>query len=308
MPSNWSEDASRYELSEGYHLERADINEFAVHQTVYRSADPILLQNWDRSLAMLADSPFLAPRTYWIKAGQRRLGSVIMAPNFIGNLVLQPPFCDAGAILSLLKKLLLQWSDPRQSITASSVLPDQVEHYERLGFRRSDINRCMIRPTERFEVVWEDDLRLSHPHKEEEDDLTALFYKAFCDLGLGEQTEESRRRAVRHYLSRYVEIEILNRASTCIRDAQSGELIAACLISFWEKWPLVFDLAVHPAWRGRGIANRMLKQALTTLAGEHAVVRLFVAVGNEAESLYYGLGFLPGPAITNLKLHAPRQE
>jgi hypothetical protein len=31
--------------------------------------------------------------------------------------------------------------------------------------------------------------------------------------------------------------------------------------------------------------------------------RLFVGVGNSAESLYYSLGSLPGPEIASLKLH-----
>jgi ribosomal protein S18 acetylase RimI-like enzyme len=313
MSAQWSEGTVRYQLADGFGLGRAEPAEFAVYQTIYRSADAVFLQNWERSLSMIADSQFLAPRIFWIEqdqrpAGERRIGGVIIAPNIVSNLILLPPFADIDAILRQLKKLLLQWSDLRLDIIASSVLPDQVEHYERRGFRRSEVNRCMIRPTERFEVSWEDDLRLSRPLQTEEDDLTRLFYQSFRELGLGEQTMDSRRGAVRHYLSRYAEVETLGRASTCVRDAASGQLIAACLISLWEKWPLVFDVAVHPGWRGRGIATRMLKGALNALAGEYPALRLFVAVGNEAEALYRGLGFLAGPALTNLRLCAPKSE
>jgi hypothetical protein len=38
----------------------------------------------------------------------------------------------------------------------------------------------------------------------------------------------------------------------------------------------------------------MLKKNLTVLKAEFVVLRLFVTIGNSAESLYYRLGFLSG--------------
>ena len=38
----------------------------------------------------------------------------------------------------------------------------------------------------------------------------------------------------------------------------------------------------------------MLKKALTVLNNEYPILRLFVTIGNVAESVYYELGFIQG--------------
>ncbi|MFK4169671.1 GNAT family N-acetyltransferase [Paenibacillus lautus] len=49
-----------------------------------------------------------------------------------------------------------------------------------------------------------------------------------------------------------------------------------------------------PTYRGRGLATRMLKRALSVLKDKYPVLRLYVMEGNDAESVYLNLGFIPG--------------
>lgn len=42
------------------------------------------------------------------------------------------------------------------------------------------------------------------------------------------------------------------------------------------------------------MASRMLKRALTVLNDKYSILRLYVMEGNDAESIYFNLGFVPG--------------
>lgn len=54
----------------------------------------------------------------------------------------------------------------------------------------------------------------------------------------------------------------------------------------------VLDIAVLPAWRGKGIATRCLQDLLATAARRQLPVRLQVALDNPARRLYERLGFV----------------
>lgn len=300
--NEWSEETESYDLGNGFRLDRADPHAFAVRHVLYQGVDPVFLYRWDRAVAMLAESVYLAKRLFWIRHHGRRVGGTIAWPNTIAGLFLEPPYADLSLVLRALIPQIVSWSDPDREVTAASVLPAQREHFERAGFRLQSATRCMVRPTEAFDVGWDDGLRIAEPAKEHEERLVELAHLAHTDRGLTPQTLEDRRGMIRHYLTAYGGVENARQASTLIVDQNSEALIGACLISLWEEWPLVFDLVVHPERQGRGIARRMLQRALTTLHPIYPVLRLFVGVGNSAESLYYRMGFVPGPALANLKL------
>ena len=75
---------------------------------------------------------------------------------------------------------------------------------------------------------------------------------------------------------------------------QIGRLAGACLVSIWEDWPLIGSLAIRPDLRGHGLAGSLMRHALGTLHTAYPVVRLFVTMGNPAESLYRKLSFISG--------------
>ena len=80
-------------------------------------------------------------------------------------------------------------------------------------------------------------------------------------------------------------------------DRQTGRLAGACLVSIWEDWPLIGSLAIRPDLRGHGLAGSLMRHVLGTLHAAYPVARLFVTMGNLAESLYRNLGFISGSSF-----------
>jgi len=97
---------------------------------------------------------------------------------------------------------------------------------------------------------------------------------------------------------------IWGRASTLLYDRPSGRLIGACLVQMADGVPAVGYVAVHPQWRRRKLATRMIRKALTALHGQYPLVKIQVFVGNEAEAVYRNLGFEPGPRRGYLRIPA----
>jgi ribosomal protein S18 acetylase RimI-like enzyme len=60
--------------------------------------------------------------------------------------------------------------------------------------------------------------------------------------------------------------------------------------------PATFNITVAPSHREKGIATKMLRRALSVLREQgYAILRLYVMQGNDAEAVYYNLGFVAGP-------------
>jgi len=298
-----SEDRTHYDLSDGYSLERADPKEFAIHAAIYLSADTRFELDWDVRLSTLVR---VGESGYWIKQEGHRIGGVMLRPNLMTGLFLEPPFGDVYQVLRRLKRLLVHWSDKNADVNAVEIPPDQREYFHRLGFQLRNAVRCMIRPTETFDVSWGDDFVAAQPRKENEQEIARLMSEAFSHLGFGEMTLEEQTQSVRHWFVKQMEAEILGRASTLVYEKGTNRLVGACLIMLWQSWPVVYDVAVSPAFQGRGLATKMLQRALTVLKERYPVLRLNVTVKNPAESVYYNLGFLPGVEIAHLYIPAAR--
>lgn len=89
------------------------------------------------------------------------------------------------------------------------------------------------------------------------------------------------------------------------REAASGEPAGVCIAGIYpdarERFATVHQLSVAPPLQGRGLGRAMLLHALHA-AFQHTspVVTLQVLLGNPAECLYRSLGFVPGPAFSDL--------
>lgn len=92
-----------------------------------------------------------------------------MSPNRIYHLFVIPPFNDTFVVLKLLKKLLIYWSDRTEPIKTFEVLPDQVHLFARAGFWPDEFRcRWMQRPTDHFEVEWNEEFRIESPQIEDD--------------------------------------------------------------------------------------------------------------------------------------------
>jgi ribosomal protein S18 acetylase RimI-like enzyme len=197
-----------------------------------------------------------------------------------------------------LKKYLIEISEPAEPVEVIGILPYQAEHFLRLGFKPIEARRVMIRPTEQFEMNdLGDDFFIKTPNSSDLEEIAQLSYEGYLGAdGIGFPTENSieQQRADLEYYFKHNSKELLQKASRLVFDKRNDQLVGACLVSMWEDLPLIFNIVVDKEYRGKGIATNLLKHSLSTLKEQHDVIRLFVTVGNPAESLYYNLGFLPG--------------
>ncbi len=306
----WSKETVTYQLGTGLTLEKADWQTFSVWFATYivYKDNAWFRQSFDYSCGVVKDLEIC----YWIKQDGKRIGGVLMEPNYMNCLFLIPPFSDLGKVVVMLRDLLIEWSDPTQDIIVGGVKRpptpmgyDEISHYLRAGFRTGEARRCMIRPTEKLDIQWGEGFVLGEVSEAQSEEMAALFQIAFAG-GAGNRPEsfEGNLKEVKIYFKYSLKSELERRASTLVYDAETNKLVGACLIGMWEEWPIVFDVAVHPEYQGRGLAANMLKQALTVLSEQHTVLRLFVTLGNSAEMVYHKLGFMPGTESTQLFLPA----
>ncbi|MDF2590861.1 MAG: family N-acetyltransferase [Clostridia bacterium] len=301
----WSKDESYYDLYYGFSLEKAVNTEFAKYYAAYLTIDIGFKSSYEQKCSVVAPDD----NCYWIKMNNVRVGGAFLEPNRVEGLFLIPPFEDIFKVLKLIKNVLTSWSDKSKDIRAVVVGPAQVDYYHMLGFRTSEESHWMMRPTESYFVYWEDKYVIRAPKAEDTEELGKFFYEAFINyVGKTKYSLEDRTSFVKDYFANKSLDELLLKASTLVYDKETNELIGVCLISEFRGWPLVSDIAVKATYRGLSLATRMLKKALSITKDKYPAMRLFVICGNEAESVYYNLGFIPGVKLTDLYLPAEMND
>ncbi|MEW8956902.1 GNAT family N-acetyltransferase [Clostridium sp.] len=307
MKSNiWIKEKVIYELEDGFSLNKANPKEFSIFSAIYRNNNNWFRQSFNKLFEVFSEEE----NCFWILKDDKRVGGVILEPNMIGWVFLIPPFSDKHKILSLIVLELRKWSDPNKNIYAHGVMTTELEYYFRTGFRMTgelrnikegenpdyswDFSRVMIRPTEEYNITFEEDYITMDLKEVNIKDLGHFFYKSYN----GDKKKENFISSCEEYFN-YCNDATLN-ASTVLLSKINNEIVGACLISLWEEWPNIYDVAVHPSYRGKGLAGRMIKGALNNLKSEYPVLRLFVELGNDVEALYHNLGFIAGEETTSL--------
>lgn len=300
MERVWSKDLKEYVLKDGYSIEKAQWEEFSVYFAVYEifKVNVWFRQSFDAYCSVLKDCDIC----FWIKKDNFRIGGVLLDLNYMNCLFLQPPHNEYDLIIGKLKKLLLTYSDNSKPIYVGAVKPDKVKYYQRAGFKIGESRRCMIRPTEEFHVTWDCDYEIVSVTEDKKSDIAKLFAEAFSNESKDGTSFEKENESVEFYFTKNLKNILVNKASTLIYEKKTNELVGACLISIWEDWPNVYDIAVKPSFQKRGLAKNMLKRALTVLKESYPTLRLFVTLGNDAEMLYHRMGFLAGTETTEMIL------
>lgn len=295
---DWSDNTMTYALSSEYFIRMAEPEEWGVYCSVYYNM---------QYNGFFREESYTAARrnSFWIYKGEMKIGGVRMAPNVIYHLFFVPPFNDSLEVLKQLKRILNHWSDRTKPIKTFEVLPDQVQLYTMAGFWPDEFRcRWMQRPTERFEVIWDDNLIIESPQIVvnemgdkrfiNEDEIARCDFESFSG---GFEAIRRKKFSLEDFFPNedpnYTN-EILVQASTMVFDKDTGQLIANCRLCLQGNIAAVYSIGVIPAYRGRGLATLMLQRALTTLKDKYPILRLYVMEGNDAESVYFNLGFMPG--------------
>lgn len=300
MYERWSKNVEKYNLFDGYTIEKVTGKDFSIYFAIYEIFDINIWfrQSFDDYCSVIEDCDIC----FWIKKDDSRIGGVLLEPNYMNCLILEPPYNNEyDTIISKLRNILLCWSDKSKSIVVGGVKPDKVKYYQRAGFKMGKSRRCMIRPTEEFEIIWSDEYKIVSARKEHKTVISELFVEAF-GTGIESQNKLEIESQIQYYFDENAENSLVNRASTLIYETKTNQLIGACLISIWEKWPNVYDVAVKPSFQKKGLATNMIKRALTILKEQYPVLRLFVTLGNDAEMVYHKMSFLPGVETTEMIL------
>ncbi|WP_339248535.1 GNAT family N-acetyltransferase [Paenibacillus sp. FSL R10-2796] len=294
----WSEYEISYDLNNDYSIRKADSEEWGLYCSIYYNMQYNGFFKEERFNSAQRNA-------FWIYKGESKIGGVRMSPNRIYHLFVIPPFNDTFVVLKLLKKLLIYWSDRTKPIKTFEVLPDQVQLFARAGFWPDEFRcRWMHRPTDYFEVEWNEELRIESPQIEDNGMGAKRFILeeqiAECNYASFDGSLEATRRKKFSYEDfipseepNYTNEELLT-ASTLVYDKKSGQLIANCLLGLQDDYAAVYSIGVIPAYRGKGIATLMLKRGLNLLKDKYPILRLYVMEGNDAESVYLNLGFVPG--------------
>ncbi|MEO3945270.1 GNAT family N-acetyltransferase [Gorillibacterium sp. CAU 1737] len=314
MPArDWSTDTKRYELSSEFSIQSAEPEEWGVYCSVYYNMP---------YTGFFKEETYANPQrnAFWIYRGDVKIGGVRMSPNVIYHLFFIPPYHDFDKVLRQLKELLTFWSNQAEPIKAFEILPDQVDWFARAGFWPDEFRcRWMQRPTDRFDVIWEDGLRIESLRMEENEAGAKRYIHeekiAHCDFESyrgGLEATRRRKDSFEDFIPRedpHYTNDILAHASTLVFDKETDQLVANCRLCLQGDGAAVYSIGVIPAYRGRGLASRMLQRALTLLKGDYPLVRLYVMEGNDAESVYVQLGFMPGvQEIQTMVIPAAKEE
>ncbi len=299
---NWSEDSTRFELSDDFSLQQADPTDWGIYYSIYYNMEyngffknqGLNMNHWRRK--------------FWIHQGTMKIGGVVIAPNVIFGLFFIPPFNDDIKILKLLKQALLHWSDRSKHINAYEILPNQIDLFSRTGFWPGEFRcRWMQRPTETFIFDSDSNLKISSPEFNTEydqislsnsEEISELSYISYSNTLSGVRRKWTSREFFTSWTNQFPKQsnEKLRMASTLVHDLTTSQLIGSCLVSLQDEMPAIFNITVAPSHREKGIATKMLKRALSILKEQgYPILRLYVMQGNEAEAVYYNLGFVAGP-------------
>lgn len=277
-------------------LQLADLQNYSKSFATYRR-NVWFRPSWNDIQKMMME----ADECYWICDNGQKIGGVSLSELSIGSLFLIPPYELSSSIVKYLRDYLIIRKPENSSIEAFNVLPEHVHIFQQEGFAILQTRKCMIRPTENlldqvqglfpsYEYVT--------PSVQDMDGLTMLLQEAFRGTP-DEQDAATYRGELMNYFTYHSDHDLLE-ASTMIWNHDHSELVGVCLVSNWEGLPLIYDIAVNPMYRGKGIATSMLRRAISILEEKYPVVWLFVTSGNEAERLYRKLGFYGGDNLSYL--------
>lgn len=277
-----------------YSLVKADPIIYSKYFATYRK-NVWFRPSWKHVQQMMAG----ADDCYWIMSDGIRIAGISISENMLGSLFVIPPFGFSQSIAAYLKEYILETITGITRIYADNVLTEHIAAFEAEGFKPEQARKCMIRPTGDTQIPsLVDQFRCEQPEPDELVSITRLMMGAYCN-SIDDRDGETFTQDIVYYFENN-SIDILLDASSTLVDQQSNEIVGVCFVSLWEDLPLIYEIAVAPACRGKGLAEYMLRKAIHKLDRHYDVLRLFVTTGNRAELLYTKLGFLPGDELTNM--------
>ncbi|MDH6669775.1 ribosomal protein S18 acetylase RimI-like enzyme [Paenibacillus sp. LBL] len=236
---------------------------------------------------------------YWIMSEGTITAGISISENALGSLFVIPPFHFSQSIAAYLKEYIIERTSGIDRIHAYNVLPEHIAAFAAEGFEPVQSRKCMIRPTEDIPIqLLPRTYKCLQPSPAIRMHITRLILDSYHDH-IDSRDHQCFTQDILDYFEHHSTSDLLE-ASSMIVDEQTEEFVGVCLVSLWEGLPLIYEIAIKPGHRGKGLAKHMLRKAIHELNNHYYVLRLFVTTGNPAEGLYQKLGFLPGDELTSM--------
>ncbi|WP_160680709.1 GNAT family N-acetyltransferase [Clostridium sp. C8-1-8] len=231
---------------------------------------------------------------YWVLHKGIKVGGALIKPNMIKCVFVIPPY-EIEQIIKSVANYAEKISDNNEVIVVQDADKDSLSYYTCLGYELNEINKIMVRATEKFEVSFEPEYKLCEPKLENKESMAELYYETYRankPKVISQQSYEFQTVSVDTYFSHTSQNNIPREWSTLIFEAKTNRLIGNCTVGLVNELPYILDFVVHPDFQNRGLASKMIKRTLSLLIDKYPAVRLSVQIGNDAEVFYSKLGFI----------------
>ncbi|MCM3170715.1 GNAT family N-acetyltransferase [Paenibacillus sp. MER 99-2] len=276
-----------------YRLIQADSSTYAAYFATYRK-NVWFRPSWSDIHSMMLE----ATDCYWIYSAEHRIAGISLVDDELGSLFMIPPHTLTKETVEFLKDYMIRKKSKPDQLHAYNVMPEHISLFEHAEFNKLSTRKCMIRPTETLENPLTSKLKRIRPERVHMPKLAEIMIEAYRG-GVEEQSMDDCQNDLTYYFDHYEQDE-LRGASSILVEQDTERIVGFCLVTLWENLPLIYDIAVTPAYRSEGLGSYLLHHAITTLAPIYPVIRLFVTQGNPAEHLYIKVGFLSGDELSHL--------
>ena len=305
----WDINEKKYDMQDGYCLIKADFDLFIKHFIIYSTRNMWLIDDFKNmyNKIMQSEKENLTDSVFWIEYNNVRVGGAIISPKKLSDCFLIPPFENRYIVFDKLNKVLSSWSAKGDDITVRVNSSGEKNIFLSFGYKIQWERCAMIRPTDKFSITWDNELSVNIPDTNNVDELAQFFVKAHIgssdDKGDSKEAFDNEIKQLKYFFNIFEKNGSLSH-SCFIRDKSSGIIIGACIAGKDESDPYgytgIVDVAVLPEYRGKSIAQNMIKYSMTAASDTCPVIVLGVTVGNNAQSLYTKLGFISAATFTGL--------
>jgi GNAT superfamily N-acetyltransferase len=293
-----------FEKNREFCVKKAEKELFSVYQTIYSNADTNVKFDWKRRLNDTA----WTEECYWIMKKDQKIGGILIFEDKTRFAFLIPPFNDRDLFWSIIHNHIRE--NNLKISKMYSVLDCDLEILYSFGYKVEFSRRMMFRPTDAFPLVLNASFNYRIPNINVDlDEIISVMekgYKGSIDYSIfGIQTSEEIRKDVIRFFGMYEKTKSIDQ-SVIVIENETNKIVAVCLagkIPEQSDWVSeITEIVVLPEYRNKGIAEFMIKNALTTAKKTSEMIAFPVTIGNYAERLYRKLGFIGRPRFSNMVL------
>lgn len=312
-----------------YKLEPADSELFAAYHAVYSNEEFDLCFAWEEQLAELRS----CKDCYFLYRNGICIGGLTIGTDTISNPFLITPFSDRVLFWTIiLKHLKIHTQKSNIHIQENSIhtqksnVHSQESNIHSKQIRQVDADvlislgackkwsqQSMYRPTDILEIETGYSYDLVCPTENDIPEIVQVVYQAHVhDITArtyGEPVVSDVEKAILRRFDSFSQTNSLHFGRVA-KEKETQKMVGVCIAGIYpassDNFSTIHQVSVLPAYRRQGIAENMMRSAISTAHTVSPVIGLSVLVGNPAENLYQKLGFTPRPSYSYLTINLYR--